>query len=101
MYINSTEEISGVPLSWPGYDLTIGASGPKILQMQEQLNVISDSYPLIPKIAEDGIYGNATADAVRTFQKIFDLPQSGVTDFKTWYKISAIYVGVSRIAELV
>lgn len=101
MYINSTEEISGVPSSWPGYDLTIGASGPKVLQLQEQLNVISDSYPLIPKIAEDGIYGNATADAVRTFQKIFDLPQSGVTDFRTWYKISAIYVGVSRIAELV
>lgn len=101
MYINSTEEISGVPSSWPGYDLTIGSSGQKVLQMQEQLNVISDSYPLIPKIAEDGIYGNATADAVRTFQKIFDLPQSGVTDFRTWYKISAIYVGVSRIAELV
>lgn len=101
MYINSTEEISGVPSSWPGYDLTIGSSGQKVLQLQEQLNVISDSYPLIPKIAEDGIYGNATADAVRTFQKIFDLPQSGVTDFRTWYKISAIYVGVSRIAELV
>ena len=101
MYINSSKEISGVPSSWPGYDLTIGASGPKILQMQEQLNVISDSYPLIPKIAEDGIYGNATANAVRIFQKIFDLPQTGVTDFRTWYKISAIYVGVSRIAELV
>lgn len=101
IYINSTEEISGIPSSWPGYELTIGASGQKVLQMQEQLNVISDSYPSIPKIAQDGVYGQNTQAAVKAFQKIFDLPQTGVTDFRTWYKISAIYVAVSRIAELV
>ena len=27
MYINAAQAISGVPSSWPGYDLTIGASG--------------------------------------------------------------------------
>ena len=66
-----------------------------------QLNVIEGAYPLIDKIAEDGIYGEATADAVSTLQKIFNLPQTGIVDFKTWYKISEIYVGVSKIAELV
>ena len=76
------------------------SSGQKVQQMQEQLNRISDNYPAIPKIAADGIYGNQTAEAVRTFQKIFNLPQTGVTDYATWYKISQIYVGVSRIAEL-
>ena len=55
----------------------------------------------LPKVAEDGIYGEHTADAVRVFQKIFNLTQNGVVDFSTWYKISEIYVGVSRIAELV
>lgn len=101
MYINSAEQISGIPSSWPGADLTIGSSGQKVQQMQEQLNRISDNYPAIPKIAADGIYGSRTADAVRTFQRIFDLPQTGVVDYATWYKISQIYVGVSRIAELV
>ena len=101
MYINSAEQISGIPSSWPGGDLTIGSSGQKVQQMQEQLNRISDNYPAIPKIAADGIYGSRTADAVRTFQRIFDLPQTGVVDYATWYKISQIYVGVSRIAELV
>lgn len=101
VYINSSDEISGIPSSWSGYDLTIGSTGSKILQMQQQLNVISNAYPLIPKIVEDGIYGEKTADAVKTFQKIFGLPQTGVTDFPTWYKISEIYVGVSRIAETV
>ena len=99
MYINTAQSISGVPSSFPGYDLTIGSSGEKVRQMQSQLNRIAQNYPAIPKIAADGIYGPATAEAVRTFQRIFDLPQTGVVDYPTWYSISNIYVGVSRIAE--
>ncbi len=100
MYINTAEQISGIPSSWPGYNLTIGSSGQKVQQMQEQLNVISNAYSSIPKLAEDGIFGPATAAAVRQFQSIFGLPSTGIVDYPTWYKISEIYVGVSRIAEL-
>lgn len=100
MYINIAEEISGVPSSWPGYELTIGSSGDKVRQIQMQLNVISDAYPLIPKIDADSVYGPATAESVRVFQSVFGLPETGVVDYKTWYKISEIYVAVSRIAEL-
>jgi hypothetical protein len=101
MYINQAEEISGVPSSWPGYDLTIGSRGQKVRQLQEQLNGIAKGYPLVPKVTADGIYGQNTADSVKVFQQIFKLPETGEVDFKTWYKISEIYVGVSRIAELV
>lgn len=38
--------------------------------------------------------------AVEKFQSVFGLPISGIVDYPTWYKISEIYVGVSRIAEL-
>lgn len=100
MYINTAEEISGIPSSWPGYDLTIGASGQKVRQLQEQLNRIARAYPSLPTISTDGIYGEATANAVRQFQSIFGLPETGIVDYPTWYKISEIYVGVSRIAEL-
>ena len=100
IYINTAEEISGVPSSWPGTNLTTGSSGDKVRQMQEQLNRIAQDYPLIPTVAVDGVYGSGTANAVKVFQSIFNLPQSGVVDFATWYKISQIYVGVSRIAEL-
>lgn len=99
MYINTADVISGVPSSWPGYSLTIGSSGEKVLQMQNQLNRIARNYPAIPIIAADGIYGPATENAVRTFQSIFNLPRTGVVDYPTWYEISEIYVGVSRIAE--
>jgi hypothetical protein len=100
MYINTSEEISGVPASWPGQDLTIGSKSDKVRQLQNQLNVISNGYPLIPKVSTDGIYGSQTAEAVKVFQGIFGLPETGVVDFSTWYRISEIYVGVSRIAEL-
>lgn len=99
MYINTAQAISGVPSSYPGYTLTIGSSGQKVYQMQEQLNRIARNFPAIPRINADGIYGPATAEAVRTFQSIFDLPATGNTDYPTWYAISDIYVGVSRIAE--
>ena len=99
MYINSADAISGVPSSWPGYDLTIGSSGAKVLQMQEQLNRIRQNYPAIPYITPDGIFGQQTAAAVRVFQRVFGLPRTGVVDFPTCYEISRIYVGVSRIAE--
>ncbi|MBR4085910.1 MAG: peptidoglycan-binding protein [Lachnospiraceae bacterium] len=99
LYINTAEVISGVPSSYPGYSLTIGASGDKVRQLQNQLNRIARNYPAIPTVTADGIYGPATAEAVRVFQRVFNLPQTGVTDYATWYEISDIYVGVSRIAE--
>ena len=101
MYINTAEEISGIPSSWPGYNLTEGSTGDKVRQMQEQLNVIAGAYPAIPHVTVDGIYGPGTDASVREFQSVFGLPVTGVTDYTTWYKISEIYVGVSRIAELV
>ncbi len=100
MYINVAEGISGIPASWPGYNLTVGSTGSKVRQMQEQLARISKSYPAIPKVSVDGIYGPGTRAAVEKFQSVFGLPVTGVVDYKTWYEISAIYVAVTRIAEL-
>ena len=67
---------------------------------QEQLLEISKVYTTIPPLTPTGYYDEATAEAVRAFQNIFGLPQTGVVDFATWYKISYIYVGITRIGEL-
>lgn len=99
MFINSAEAISGVPSSWPGYNLTVGSSGTKVRQLQEQLNRIAKNFPAIPTVTADGIYGEQTAQAVETFQRIFNLPANGIADYPTWYEISGIYTAVSRIAE--
>ena len=100
MYINVAEAVSGIPSSWPGYDLDIGATGNKVSQIQEQLNTIAGAYPAVPTVTVDGIYGDATKNAVWVFQGIFGLGQTGIVDYPTWYKIQEIYVAVSRIAEL-
>lgn len=100
MYINTAEQIQGIPSSWPGADLDIGSSGQKVRQLQEQLNLIGDYYTAIPALTVDGIYGERTAEAVRQFQRINNMSQTGVVDFPTWYRISDRYVRLSGIAEL-
>lgn len=92
--------VSGVPVSFPGEVLQIGSKGKNVRTIQNQLNSISRGYPAIPKVKEDGIYGSATANSVKEFQRIFGLPKSGVVDFKTWYEISRVYVAVTKIASL-
>jgi len=99
IFINTATEVSGVPASWPGANLNIGATGGNVRMIQEQLNRISDTYFAVPKVAVNGQYNQQTADDVKDFQNVFDLPVTGIVDFSTWYKISAIYVAVSRIAQ--
>ncbi len=78
--------LAASPSSWPGYDLTIGSTGQKVYQLQEQLNRIRQNYPALPYVNPDGIYGQQTANAVRAFQQVFDLPATGITDYPTWYR---------------
>lgn len=100
LYINTAEQISGIPSSYPGAELSVGSRGNKVRQLQEQLDAIATVYTAVPSLTPDGIYGPATERSVKAFQSIFGLPQTGGVDFATWYKISHIYVAVTRIAEL-
>lgn len=100
IYINTAEEVSGIPLSWPGYTLDISDSGTPVRTIQEQLSAIRRTYSNIPSLAIDGIYGEDTAAAVSRFQSIFDLPVTGEVDYSTWYKISQLYVALEKLAEL-
>lgn len=92
--------VEGNPESYPGTPLRLGSSGPAVRTIQEQLNRISNNYPLIPKVRTSGTFDDATQEAVRTFQNIFHLTPDGIVGRDTWYKISEIYVAVTRIAEL-
>ncbi|RDU21955.1 peptidoglycan-binding domain-containing protein [Anaerosacchariphilus polymeriproducens] len=100
MFINSATQVAGVPVSWPGSNLTLGSSGPNVRMIQEQLNKIAEAYTAIPKVAVNSQFDQQTQEAVKKFQEVFGMPASGIVDLPTWYKISAIYVAVSRIAEI-
>jgi len=98
VYLTNAEKVEGVPISYPGYTLQVGSTGEPVRTIQQQLNAISNNYPAIAKQRVDGVYGENTADVVRIFQEVFNLPVTGVVDFATWYAISNIYVAVTGIA---
>lgn len=87
--------------SFVGIDLTVGSAGNDVKSLQVFLNRISGNYPAIPKIPQaDGIFDEATAAAVRTFQQVFGLEPTGIVNASTWYRITYIYTSVKHIAEL-
>ncbi len=99
IYLDNASEVTGIPVSFPGEVLQLGSMGDDVRTIQRQLNAISNNYPLINKLAVDGIYGQNTVDSVKTFQQIFDLPQTGYVDYKTWYEISKVYTAVMRLSS--
>ena len=96
----ATAPVQGLEGSYPGTPLRNGSRGEDVALIQSQLHRISRSYPLIPTVAVDGIFGDGTEEAVRVFQQIFDLTPDGIVGPATWYKISYIYVAVTKLAEL-
>ena len=101
IYLDQAQKISGIPISFPGTILQVGSRGQNVRTIQSQLSAINKNYPAIPKLKVDGIFGNQTRQAVQIFQNVFYLPATGLVDFKTWYKISNVYVAVQKLAELV
>lgn len=96
----TAELVSSFPTSFPGYNLEINACGEEVQKIQNELNKIRGSYPAIPVINNpNGIYDATTANAVRTFQSIFNLPVTGIVNYATWYRISYIYVAVSNMLK--
>ncbi|WP_064505526.1 peptidoglycan-binding protein [Defluviitalea phaphyphila] len=101
IFLDTAVRVAGIPSSYPGYKLTTGSSGAPVRKIQEQLNAISNNFPAIPKVKVDGNYGEQTANAVKTFQQIFNLTPDGVVGPATWYKISDVYVAVTKLGELI
>ncbi len=97
----TTDNIDGVESSYGGVPLSIGSSGEDVRTIQLQLNRIREDYPAIPEISNaNGVFGSDTDAAVRRFQSIFDLAVDGVVGKATWYRISYLYVAITKLAEL-
>lgn len=88
--------------SYPGSSLKLGDLGNDIQIIQRQLNRIARNYPAIPRIeAISGIFDIPTENAVKEFQKIFNLTPDGIVGKATWYKLKYIYNGVKNLSELI
>ena len=91
------QQFYSINWEYPG-DLTNGDRGEKVRHLQYMLNILSDFIPQVPPVAIDGIYGTKTEEAVRAAQGWLDLPQTGVTDDKTWEEIYDQFSGIENIA---
>jgi peptidoglycan hydrolase-like protein with peptidoglycan-binding domain len=100
IFINSTNNVVGIPTTWPGRDLSLGSEGEDVKIMQNQLNTLSKAYTAIPPLEGNGIFDETLENAVKTFQTIFNLPVTGMIDVATWYSISQIYTRVTRASGL-
>ena len=93
--------ISSVQDTYPENPLQLGDSSLDVLRMQYNLDRISLNYPGIPKIPKiDGYFGEDTKNAVSQFQRVFNLPVTGIIDEGTWYGIIRIFSAVTRLSEL-
>lgn len=96
----TAELVTDLPTSFPGYNLSEGACGEEVQLLQNALNKIRGSYPALPLIRNaNGIFDEDTKAAVRKFQSIFNLPVTGIVNFSTWYRISAIFAAVSNMLK--
>jgi peptidoglycan hydrolase-like protein with peptidoglycan-binding domain len=62
-----------------------------IRNLQRYLRTLSYFEKELPEVPIDGIYDTATENAVRIFQRLEDLPQTGRVDRPTWDRLYARY----------
>ncbi len=84
-------------INWsPPNGLSIGDTGEKVRLLQYMLSVLSNYIPSIPPVSVDGIYGQATANAVLAAQRRFNLPETGTVGQQTWDQIYDQYSGIEN-----
>ena len=62
-----------------------------VRSLQTMLRVIAQDDPRLPTVTPDGIYGPTTTNAVASFQRLYGIPSTGVTDQATWDQIVVVY----------
>lgn len=93
--------IADIRESYPGTPLRVGSSGNDVYLMQRYLNRITIDYPNIPSThPQNGVFTTKMEDSVKAFQKQFNMTVDGIIGKATWYKISYIFVSVTKLAQL-
>ena len=76
--------------------LKVGDTGDGVLALQYYLSYISLFVPTVSSVSYDGSFGKETENAVKSFQKTYRLPESGVVDRLTWDNIENVYYGILK-----
>ncbi len=78
----------------PSSVLRQGSTGADVITLQYLLDMISEYYPEIPELAQDGIFGSGTRQAVLAFQRVMNLNADGIVGPLTWNALYDTYQGI-------
>ena len=67
-----------------------------IREVQRYLRAVSYRHASIPHVGVDGIYGEQTREAVRAFQLLFSLDETGVVDMNTFSRLYREFLTVPQ-----
>lgn len=84
----------------PSSVLRQGARGTDVITLQYLLSMISEFYPSVPRIAQDGIFGSGTREAVVAFQQLMQLNPDGIVGPATWEALYRVYRGIEQNVPL-
>lgn len=74
-----------------------GSTGDGVRVLQYYLNVIGAYYANVQPVNDiTGYFGEQTEASLKSFQRLFGLPITGVADRQTWYAVYDAYVGIAE-----
>lgn len=94
--LDSEGNTLGIGTVPPSAVLRQGSTGQDVITLQYLLNVIGEYYPSIPVIAQDGIFGSGTRQAVIAFQNEMRLSPDGIVGTRTWNALYDTYLGIGE-----
>lgn len=94
--LDSEGNTLGIGTIPPSSVLRQGSSGQDVITLQYLLNVISQYYPDIPGLDEDGIFGSGTRQSVIAFQNVMRLDPDGIVGKNTWKSLYNTYQGIQN-----
>ena len=91
-YLEDRQEIKPVSTEpFPGVTLRRGDVGPSVSVFKSYLSYLSKVFFDIPPVNGSNVFDVRTQNAVRVFQRIFSLPQTGNVDERTWNTLADAY----------
>ena len=75
-------------------DLHIGMQGQMVRSLQYYLAMVGAYYATVLPVPITGYFGSQTEDSVKSFQRTYGLPQTGIVDRTTWYDLYRAYMGI-------
>ena len=94
--LNSEGNTLGIGTVPPNTTLRQGSRGQDVITLQYLLDVISEYYPNVPEVAQDGIFGRDTQNAVMAFQRMMRLNPDGIVGALTWQALYDTYRGIEQ-----